>query len=60
MNRLALEAVSHRRNLMGPFHMVEPTPHWTGPGSFRVEADRSRPGYHLVPCGIKEAWLERR
>ena len=45
---LGLEVLGSRRNSHGPFHLKDPFPQWTGPGSFSVEKQT----YDLKPVGL--------
>jgi hypothetical protein len=51
---LAVQVISHRRNSHGPLHLVDPHPHWVGPGQYITAGAEWRDDYHLVPCGLLE------
>ncbi|MGQ9609695.1 MAG: glycosyl hydrolase [bacterium] len=54
-NRLEIEVMSSRRNLLGPLHLTEKYPAWTGPGEFVSTGDRWTDNYVSVPYGLMEA-----
>jgi len=51
-NRLELEVMSSRRNLLGPLHLTEKYPTWTGPGQFVTDGDQWTDDYVSVPYGL--------
>jgi hypothetical protein len=54
-NRLEIEVMSGRRNLLGPLHLTEKYPPWTGPGQFVSSGDQWTDEYLSVPYGLMEA-----
>jgi len=53
-NLVEITVVSSRRNLLGPLHLKELYPGWTGPGEFVSDGDRFTPDYVSVPYGLME------
>jgi hypothetical protein len=53
-NKIEITVVSSRRNLLGPLHLKELYPGWTGPGEFVSGGDRFTPDYMSVPYGLIE------
>ncbi|MGB9595456.1 MAG: glycosyl hydrolase [Candidatus Poribacteria bacterium] len=53
-NMLEIEVVSSRRNLLGPLHLTDVYPAWTGPGEFVSGGDRWTDKYVSVPYGLME------
>jgi len=51
-NTLAIEIVSSRRNLLGPLHLSDVYPTWTGPGEFVLTDKRWTDKYVSVPYGL--------
>ncbi len=51
-NPLEIEIISSRRNLLGPLHLTEKYPKWTGPSKFETEGDEWTDGYVRIPCGL--------
>jgi len=51
-NRLEIEIVSSRRNLLGPLHLAQKYPPWTGPGQFETQGDEWTDDYVAVPYGL--------
>jgi len=56
-NLLEIEVVSSRRNILGPLHLTEKYPAWTGPGEFVSTGDRWTDSYVSVAYGLMEAPL---
>ena len=54
-NRLEIEVVSSRRNLLGPLHLTEKYPYWTGPGQFETSGAEWTDDYVKVPYGLMES-----
>jgi hypothetical protein len=54
-NRLEIEVMSSRRNLLGPLHLKEKYPPWTGPGQFVTSGDQWIDEYVSVPYGLMKA-----
>jgi hypothetical protein len=54
-NRLEIEVVSSRRNLMGPLHCANPRLPWTGPGQFVTTGEMWTDNYVLFPYGLTAA-----
>jgi len=54
-NLLEIEVMSSRRNLLGPLHLTEKYPNWTGPGQFVTSGDQWTDDYVSVPYGLMEA-----
>jgi hypothetical protein len=54
-NRLEIEVMSGRRNLLGPLHLTDKYPPWTGPGQFVSSGDQWTDEYLSVPYGLMEA-----
>jgi hypothetical protein len=54
-NRLEIEVMSSRRNLLGPLHFTEKYPSWTGSGQFYTTGDQWTDDYVSVPYGLMEA-----
>ena len=52
INRLKIQLVSSRRNLLGPLHCVEKYPVWTGSGEFVTTGKRWTDDYVLLPYGL--------
>ena len=50
-NVVELELCGSPRNLLGPNHLVERWPPWTGPGQF-IDLDRWTDEYNLQPYGL--------
>jgi hypothetical protein len=55
LNRLEIEIVSSRRNLLGPLHLTEAYPIWTGAGQFTTSGDEWTEEYVKIPYGLMEA-----
>jgi hypothetical protein len=55
INRLEIEVVGSRRNLLGPLHLTEKYPIWTGSGSFITEGNDWTDEYVLLPYGLFES-----
>jgi len=53
-NRLEIEIMSSRRNLLGPLHLSIKYPPWTGPGQFVTTGDQWTDEYVSVPYGLME------
>jgi len=53
-NRLEIEVVSSRRNLLGPLHLKEKYPKWVGPGQFETEGDEWTDEYVTFEYGLTE------
>ena len=51
-NRLEIEIVSSRRNLLGPLHLKEKLPGWTGWGQFIAGGDDITERYVSLPYGL--------
>ncbi len=51
-NRLELQLVASRRNLLGPLHNTTVYPVWTGPGEFVTSGEQWTNKYISVPCGL--------
>ena len=49
---LEIELLASRRNAMGPLHLVDPDPTWTGPVQFITTGNQWCDTYHLKPCGL--------
>ncbi|NLF39216.1 hypothetical protein GX586_07210 [bacterium] len=54
-NKLEIEIVSSRRNLLGPLHLTEKYPVWTGPGQFRSDGEQWTDEYVALPYGLMAA-----
>lgn len=54
-NRLELEIVSSRRNLLGPLHLTDPRLPWTGPDQFVSAGEAWTQEYVLFPYGLMDA-----
>ncbi len=54
-NRVEIEVVSGRRNLLGPSHCSILYPRWTGPGQFVTQGEEWTDKYMLLPYGLNEA-----
>jgi len=54
-NRLEIEVMSSRRNLLGPLHFTEKYPSWTGSAQFYTTGDQWTDDYVSVPYGLMEA-----
>ena len=54
-NRLEIEVMSSRRNLLGPLHLTEKYPPWTGSGQFYTTGDEWTDDYVSIPYGLMEA-----
>jgi hypothetical protein len=54
-NRLQVQVVSSRRNLLGPLHQKEVYPLWTGPDAFITEGKNWTEDYVSVPYGLMAA-----
>ena len=54
-NRLEIEVMSSRRNLLGPLHLTEKYPPWTGSGQFYTTGDQWTDDYVSIPYGLMEA-----
>lgn len=54
-NYLEIEVMSSRRNLLGPLHLTEKYPTWTGPGQFVTGGDQWTDEYVSVPYGLMES-----
>jgi len=54
VNRLEIEVMGSRRNLLGPLHLREKYPLWTGSGQFITEGDQWTDNYVLLPYGLFE------
>ncbi len=54
-NRLEIEVMSSRRNLLGPLHLTEKYPTWTGSGQFYTTGDQWTDDYVSVPYGLMES-----
>jgi hypothetical protein len=55
LNRLEIEVVSSRRNILGPLHLTEKYPVWTGSGQFETTGKQWTDGYVKLPYGLMEA-----
>ena len=53
-NRLEIQVISSRRNLLGPLHNVERYPRWTGSGQFVTTGEAWTEDYVLLPYGLME------
>jgi hypothetical protein len=51
-NRLEIEIVSSRRNLLGPLHLKEKLPGWTGSGQFVAGGEDVTAKYVSLPYGL--------
>ncbi|MBD3183859.1 hypothetical protein GF312_16360 [Candidatus Poribacteria bacterium] len=54
-NRLEIEVMSSRRNLLGPLHLTEVYPTWTGPGQYVTNGDQWTDEYVNIPYGLMES-----
>jgi hypothetical protein len=54
-NRLEIEVMSSRRNLLGPLHLTEKYPPWTGSGQFYTTGDQWTDDYVSIPYGLMES-----
>jgi len=54
-NRLEIEVMSSRRNLLGPLHLTEKYPPWTGSGQFYTTGDQWTDDYVSVTYGLMKA-----
>ena len=54
-NRLEIEVMSSRRNLLGPLHLTEKYPPWTGSAQFYTTGDQWTDDYISVSYGLMEA-----
>ena len=50
-NKIEIEVVGTRRNLLGPLHHGERYPNWTGPETFKME-DKWSNEYIRFPYGL--------
>ncbi|MBU7004014.1 MAG: hypothetical protein HXS50_00510, partial [Theionarchaea archaeon] len=55
VNRLEIEVVGSRRNLLGPLHLTERYPIWTGSGQFITDKNDWTDEYVLLPYGLFES-----
>jgi len=51
-NRLEIEIVASRRNILGPLHLAEVYPPWTGPAQFETSGDKWTDDYVKIPYGL--------
>ncbi len=51
-SRVEIEIVGSRRNLLGPLHLTETYPAWTGPAQFETSGDMWTDEYVKVPYGL--------
>ena len=54
-NHLEIEVMSSRRNLLGPLHLTEKYPPWTGSGQFYSTGDQWTDEYVSLPYGLMES-----
>ena len=54
-NRVEIDIVSSRRNLLGPLHLTDVYPPWTGPGQFETSSDKWTDDYVKVPYGLMKS-----
>lgn len=52
---LEIELSGSRRNLLGPHHLSNPYPQWTGPFQFVSSPGACTDGYVTLPCGLMKA-----
>jgi hypothetical protein len=53
-NEVAIEIVGSRRNLLGPLHLTEKYPTWTGAGQFKTSGNEWTDEYVKLPYGLTE------
>jgi hypothetical protein len=53
-NEVAIEMVASRRNLLGPLHLSDRYPTWTGAGQFKTSGDEWTDDYVKLPYGLME------
>jgi len=54
-NHLEIEVMSSRRNLLGPLHLTDKYPPWTGSGQFTSGGEQWTDEYMSIPYGMMES-----